>query len=119
VTDKVVLAYSGGVDTSVAIKWLHEKYNLDVIAVTIDVGNEKDFSSVKKKALDVGAVKALVIDGKELLVKYFLFPALQANALYEGQYPLATALSRPLMAKLLVDTALAEGAVAIAHGCTG
>ena len=118
-TDKVVLAYSGGVDTSVAIKWLHEKYNLDVIAVTIDVGNEKDFSSVKKKALDVGAVKALVIDGKELLVKYFLFPALQANALYEGQYPLATALGRPLMAKLLVDTAVEEGAVAIAHGCTG
>ncbi len=118
-TDKVVLAYSGGVDTSVAIKWLHEKYNLDVIAVTIDVGNEKDFSEIRRKALDVGAVKALVIDGKELLVKYFLFPALQANALYEGQYPLATALSRPLMAKLLVDTAVAEGAVAIAHGCTG
>ncbi len=118
-TDKVVLAYSGGVDTSVAIKWLHEKYNLDVIAVTIDVGNEKDFSEIRQKALKVGAVKALVIDGKELLVKYFLFPALQANALYEGQYPLATALSRPLMAKLLVDTAVAEGAVAIAHGCTG
>ena len=118
-TDKVVLAYSGGVDTSVAIKWLREKYDLDVIAVTIDVGNEKDFSAVKKKALDVGAIKALVIDGKELLVKYFLFPALQANALYEGQYPLATALSRPLMVKLLVDTAVEEGAVAIAHGCTG
>lgn len=118
-TDKVVLAYSGGVDTSVAIKWLHEKYNLDVIAVTIDVGNEKDFSEIRQKALKIGAVKALVIDGKELLVKYFLFPALQANALYEGQYPLATALSRPLMAKLLVDTAVAEGAAAIAHGCTG
>ena len=117
--DKVVLAYSGGLDTSVAIKWLKDKYNFEVIAVTIDVGNEKDFSSIKKKALDVGAVKSLVIDGKELFVKYFIFPALQANALYEGQYPLATALSRPLMAKLLVDTAVAEGAVAIAHGCTG
>jgi argininosuccinate synthase len=119
VTDKVVLAYSGGLDTSVAVKWLRDKYNVDVIAVTIDVGNEKDFAAIKRKALKVGAVKALVIDGKELFVKYFIFPALQANALYEGQYPLATALSRPLMAKLLVDTALAEGAVAIAHGCTG
>jgi argininosuccinate synthase len=119
VSDKIVLAYSGGLDTSVAVKWLKDKYNLDIIAVTIDVGNEKDFTAVKQKALKVGAVKSLVIDGKELFVKYFIFPALQANALYEGQYPLATALSRPLMAKLLVDTALAEGAVAIAHGCTG
>jgi argininosuccinate synthase len=119
VTDKVVLAYSGGLDTSVAIKWLKDKYNLDIIAVTIDVGNEKDFSTVKQKALKVGAIKSLVLDGQELFVRYFIFPALQANALYEGQYPLATALSRPLMAKLLVDTAVAEGAVAIAHGCTG
>jgi len=118
-SDKVVLAYSGGLDTSVAIKWLKEKYNLDVIAVTIDVGNERDFSAVKQKALKVGAVKSLVIDAKELFVKYFVFPALQADVLYEGQYPLATALSRPLMAKLLVDAALAEGAVAVAHGCTG
>ena len=118
-TEKVVLAYSGGLDTSVAIRWLHEKYDLDVIAVTIDVGNEKDFSAVRQKALKVGAIKALVIDGKELFIKYFIFPALQANALYEGQYPLATALSRPLMAKLLVDTAAAEGATTIAHGCTG
>ena len=118
-SDKVVLAYSGGLDTSVAIKWLQEKYNLDVIAVTIDVGNERDFSAVRQKALDVGAVKAMVIDGKELFVRYFLFPALQADALYEGQYPLATALSRPLMAKLMVDTVVAEGATAVAHGCTG
>ena len=117
--DKVVLAYSGGLDTSVAIKWLKDKYNLEVIAVTIDVGNERDFSQVRQKALDVGATKALVIDGKELFVKYFLFPALQADALYEGQYPLATALSRPLMAKLLVDTAAEEGATAVVHGCTG
>jgi argininosuccinate synthase len=119
VTDKVVLAYSGGLDTSVAIKWLRDKYHVNIISVTIDVGNEKDFAAIRQKALKVGAVKALVIDGKDLFVKYFIFPALQANALYEGQYPLATALSRPLMAKLLVDTALAEGAVAIAHGCTG
>jgi len=118
-SEKVVLAYSGGLDTSVAIRWLKEKYDTDVIAVTIDVGNESDFTAVRQKALDVGAKKALVIDAKELFVNYFIFPALQANALYEGQYPLATALSRPLMAKLLVDTALEEGAVAVSHGCTG
>ena len=117
--DKVVLAYSGGLDTSVAIKWLKEKYNLDVIALTIDVGNERDFSAVRQKALKAGAVKALVIDAKERFVNYFIFPALQADALYEGQYPLATALSRPLMAKLLVDTAAEEGASTVAHGCTG
>jgi len=119
VLDKVVLAYSGGLDTSVAIKWLKQKYNLEVIALTIDVGNERDFSAIRQKALDVGAVKALVTDAKELFVNYFIFPALQADAIYEGQYPLATALARPLMAKLLVDTAIAEGASAVAHGCTG
>jgi len=118
-SDKVVLAYSGGLDTSVAIKWLKEKYNLDVIALTIDVGNERDFSAIQQKALKVGAVKALVKDAKEAFVNHFVFPALQADALYEGQYPLATALSRPLMAKLLVDVALEEGASAVAHGCTG
>ena len=118
-SDKVALAYSGGLDTSVAIKWLKDKYDLDVIAVTIDVGNERDFSAIHQKALDTGAIKAVVLDAKELFVKYFIFPALQADAIYEGQYPLATALSRPLMAKLLVDTALEEGASAVAHGCTG
>jgi len=118
-SDKVVLAYSGGLDTSVAIKWLKDRYDLDVITLTVDVGNERDFSTVRQKALDIGAIKALVIDAKELFVKYFIFPALQANALYEGQYPLATALSRPLIAKLLVDIAVEEGASAVAHGCTG
>ena len=118
-SEKTVLAYSGGLDTSVAIKWLQEKYSLDVIAVTIDVGNERDFTTVRQKALNAGAVKAEVIDAKELFVRYFIFPALQADALYEGQYPLATALTRPLMAKLLVDTATEEGATSIAHGCTG
>ena len=81
---KVALAYSGGLDTSVAIRWLKEKYNLDVVAVTIDVGNERDFSAVRQKALDVGAVRALVLDAKELFVKRFIFPALKADALYEG-----------------------------------
>lgn len=118
-SDKVVLAYSGGLDTSVAIKWLKERYNLEVIALTIDVGNERDFSAIQQKALKVGAVKALVKDAKEAFVNHFVFLALQADALYEGQYPLATALSRPLMAKLLVDTAREEGASAVAHGCTG
>ena len=118
-SDKIVLAYSGGLDTSVAIKWLVENYNMDVVALTVDVGNERDFSAVKEKALKVGAIKALVADAKEVFVNSFIFPALQADVLYEGQYPLGTALSRPLMAKLLVDVAREEGAAAIAHGCTG
>ncbi len=117
--EKLVLAYSGGLDTSVAVRYLAEKYDMDVIAVSIDVGNEKDFTAIREKALKVGAVKCDIIDAKETLVDYFLFPALQANALYQGQYPLATALTRPLMAKLLVDAARREGASAIAHGCTG
>jgi argininosuccinate synthase len=118
-SDKVVLAYSGGLDTSVAIRWLKERYNLDVIALNVDVGSERDFPAVRQKALDIGAVKALVEDAKETFVNHFIFPALQADALYEGQYPLATALARPLIAKLLVDTALKEKASAVAHGCTG
>lgn len=118
-SEKVVLAYSGGLDTSVAIKWLKEKYNLDVIALTVDVGNERDFSTVRDKALKVGAIKALVKDARENFINNFVFPALQADAIYEGQYPLATALSRPLIAELLVDIAIEEGASAVAHGCTG
>jgi argininosuccinate synthase len=116
---KVVLAYSGGLDTSVAIRWIQEKYGLDVVALTVDVGNEKDLKAVQEKALQIGAAKAIVIDARELFVKYFVFPALQANALYQGKYPLATALARPLIVKLLVDVAREEGAVAVAHGCTG
>jgi len=118
-SDKVVLAYSGGLDTSVAIRWLKEKYNLDVIALNVNIGSERDFSAVRQKALKIGAVKALVVEAKELFVEHFIFPALQADALYEGQYSLATALARPLLAKLLVDTAIKEGAMAVAHGCTG
>jgi argininosuccinate synthase len=117
--DKVILAYSGGLDTSVAVTWIKENYGMDVITLTIDVGNERDFTAIKEKALKVGAIKALVVDAKQLFIDYFVFPALQANALYQGQYPLATALSRPLMVKLMVDTAAEEGATAVAHGCTG
>ena len=117
--DKVVLAYSGGLDTSVAIRWLKETSNLDVIAVTADVGNERDLSLIREKALNTGATKAVVIDAKENFVNDYVFPALKADALYEGEYPLATALSRPLIAKLLVDTALKEKAQVVAHGCTG
>jgi argininosuccinate synthase len=119
VAEKVVLAYSGGVDTSVAIKWLQEKYNMEVIAFSVDVGNEPDFPAIREKALKLGAIKAVVADAKKTFIEDFVFPALKANAMYQGQYPLATALARPLMAKLLVETALKEGAKSVAHGCTG
>lgn len=117
--DKVVLAYSGGLDTSVAIKWIADKYDMDVIALSVDIGAERDFESIRQKALKVGAVKALVVNARDVFLDNFVFPALQADAIYEGQYPLATALARPLIAKLLVDTARHEGATAVAHGCTG
>ena len=117
--DKVVLAYSGGLDTSAAIRWLQENYRMDVVALTIDVGNERDFSAIQQKALRAGAIKALVKDAREEFVGDFVFPALKADAIYEGQYPLATALARPLIARLLVETAREEGATAVAHGCTG
>ena len=117
--DKVVLAYSGGLDTSVSIKWIPEKYGLDVITLTVDVGNERDMEAIQAKALKVGAKKALVVDAKEPFVQYFIWPALQAGAKYEGVYPLATALARPLIAKLLVDVARSEGAPYVAHGSTG
>jgi argininosuccinate synthase len=118
-SDKVVLAYSGGLDTSVAIRWLREKYDLEVIALNVNLGSERDFAAIRQKALKIGAVKAVVVDAKKDFVNQFIFPALQADALYEGQYPLATALARPLMAKLLVETALKMKAKAVAHGCTG
>ena len=117
--DKVVLAYSGGLDTSVAIKWVAEKYDMDVVTLSIDLGVEGDFESIRQKALKVGAVKAQVMDARDAFINDYVFPALQADAIYEGQYTLATALARPLIAKLLVDTARQEGATAVAHGCTG
>jgi argininosuccinate synthase len=116
---KVVLAYSGGLDTSVAIRWINDKYNLEVIAVTVDVGNEKDFEVVRQKALRTGAIQAFIYDAKEQFVNDFVIPSLQAGTLYQNVYPLATALARPLMAKILVDYARQEGASHVAHGCTG
>jgi len=118
-SDKVVLAYSGGLDTSVAIKWLKERYNLKIITLTADIGDDSNLEAIRQKALDIGAIKALVVDAKETFIKSFVFPALQTDALYEGQYPLATALGRPLIAQLLVATAKKEGATIVAHGCTG
>ncbi len=117
--EKVVLAYSGGLDTSVAIKWLEEKYNSKVITLTVDIGNVPDLEAIRQKALKVGAIKALVVDAKETFIKSYVFPALQADAVYEGKYPLATALGRPLIARLLVETAKKEKARVVAHGCTG
>ena len=113
---KVVLAYSGGLDTSVAIKWLQEKYGMEVVTLTIDLGATKELSKVKEKALRLGVRSTHVIDAREPFVKYFIFPALQAGAMYEGVYPLATALGRPLIAKLLAEVAEEEGAEAVAHG---
>ncbi len=117
--DTVVLAYSGGLDTSVAIKWIKEKYGLDVIALTIDLGSERNLPEIRQRALDVGAIDAKVVDGRDLFVRHFAFPALQAGAIYEKEYPLATALGRPLIAHLLVEVAHEFGAKAVAHGCTG
>jgi argininosuccinate synthase len=117
--EKVVLAYSGGLDTSAAIKWLADKYNMGVIALTADIGGISDLPAIQRKAMKVGAVKALTVDAKEIFVNSFVFPALKANAIYEKQYPLATALGRPLITKLMVDVAIKEGAAAVAHGSTG
>ncbi len=118
-SQKLVLAYSGGLDTSVAIAWLREKFGYEVIAMCVDVGEGQDLDFVQKKALAVGATKSYRMDAVGRFAKEFIRPALLANALYEGKYPLASALSRPLISQLLVEVAAKEGAVAVAHGCTG
>jgi argininosuccinate synthase len=116
----VVLAYSGGLDTSVAVRWLQLEKNVEVIACAVDVGQEGgDLENVRQRALDTGAVESVVIDAKEEFASDFLVPALKANALYEGRYPLVSALSRPVIVKHLVETARYHGADAVAHGCTG
>ena len=116
---KIVLAYSGGLDTSVLLKWLQQKYDAEVITVTLDVGQKEDLKPIEEKAENLGAIKHYSIDAKEEFVKNYVFPAIKANALYEGKYPVSTALSRPLIAEKLVEVARKEGADAIAHGCTG
>ncbi|AND41776.1 MULTISPECIES: argininosuccinate synthase [Cytobacillus] len=116
--NKVVLAYSGGLDTSVAVKWLQDQ-GYAVVACCLDVGEGKDLNFIQKKALTVGAVQSYVIDAKEEFANEYALIALQAHALYENKYPLVSALSRPLIAKKLVEVAEKEGAVAVAHGCTG
>ncbi|MDR2522875.1 MAG: argininosuccinate synthase [Synergistaceae bacterium] len=116
---KVVLAYSGGLDTSVAVVWLSEQ-GYDVVTMTADVGQEAiDLEAAKAKALHSGAVKAYIFDLKKTFIENFVWPSLKANGMYQGTYPLTSALSRPLIAKTLVDIAGKEGAVAVAHGCTG
>ncbi|MFQ5997845.1 MAG: argininosuccinate synthase [Candidatus Bathyarchaeia archaeon] len=116
---KVCLAYSGGLDTSVIIRWLIEKYDADVVTVTVDVGQKDDLSGIEKKARAIGATKHYSIDAKNEFVKNYIFPSIKANALYEGKYPLSAALARPLIAEKLVDIANVEDAYAVAHGCTG
>jgi argininosuccinate synthase len=115
-----VLAYSGGLDTSVAVHWLQEELGFEVVTLTADLGGEgRDAAAVTERALRAGAVAAHVVDARRVFIEHFVYPTLSAGALYEGVYPLATALARPLIAKLLVDVAREEGAVAVAHGCTG
>jgi argininosuccinate synthase len=116
---KVVLAYSGGLDTSVAVAWLREQYDCEVVTLTIDVGGGSLRPGVEGRAISAGASRAYVVDARERFVTDFVWPHLQANALYQGAYPLATALARPLIAQLLVEVARREGADAVAHGCTG
>ena len=116
---KIVLAYSGGLDTSIILKWLKEEYDAEVIAFTANVGQYEELDGLEEKALKTGASKFYVRDLTEEFTHDFIFPAIRANAIYEGQYLLGTALARPVIAKHMVEIARAEGADAVAHGCTG
>ena len=117
--EKFVLAYSGGLDTSVMIKYLQEKYDADVITVTVNVGQQEDLAAAGEKAKKLGVLKHVAIDAREEFVNDYIFPAIKANALYEGKYPISTSLSRPLIAKKMVEVAEKEGATGLVHGCTG
>jgi len=116
---KVILAYSGGLDTTVIIPWLKENYDYDVIAVCIDVGQGDDWKVIKARAMDTGATSCYVVDAREEYITDFIWPALKANAVYEDRYLLGTSTARPLIAKVLVEYARQEGATAICHGATG
>ncbi len=116
---KIALAFSGGLDTSVMLRWLQENYNAEIVTVTGDLGQEKELVGVREKALALGAVAAYHVDLTQDFVDNYIWKALKAGALYEGIYPLATALGRPLLAKALVDYARKEGCTVVAHGCTG
>ncbi len=116
---KVVLAYSGGLDTSVIIKWLQEEYGCEVIAFIADVGQKEDLEEIRKKAIRTGASKVIIEDVREEFVRDFIFPALRANAVYEGRYLMGTSLARPLIAKKQIEIAIKEGADAVSHGATG
>jgi len=118
-TETAVLAYSGGLDTSVSIKWIKEKYDVDVITVTVNVGQKVNLRAVEDKAKSLEVLKHYSIDAKHEFGTKYVFPAIKANALYEGKYPLSSALSRPLIASKVVEVAKKEGASAVAHGCTG
>ncbi|NLY56078.1 MAG: argininosuccinate synthase [Firmicutes bacterium] len=117
--NKVVLAYSGGLDTSVAIPWLKENYGCEVIAMAADIGQGDDFEAIKAKALASGASKCYIEDLKDEFVTDYLWPMVKSGAVYEGKYLLGTSIARPLIAKRQVEIALAEGAEGVAHGCTG
>ncbi len=117
--EKIALAYSGGLDTSVMIKWLKDTYDADIVAVTGNLGQQKEIENLKEKAIATGASSFFFLDLREEFVENYLWPALKAGALYEEVYPLATALGRPLLAKALVESAIAEDCTMVAHGCTG
>src|SRR5688572_28114080 len=116
---KVVLAYSGGLDTSVAVRWIAEKYGCEIICFCSDVGQDEDLEGAREKALKVGAAKAVVRDQRLEFVRDFVWPALRGGAIYEGYYLLGTSLARPCIAKGMMDVVAEEGADAISHGATG
>src|ERR1700687_2223364 len=115
--DKVILAYSGGLDTSVMVPWIGEKYNMDVVAFTVDLGQGEDIERIRQKAVKTGAVDAVALDARNLFVDYFVWPALMAGALYEGKYPLATALGRPFIVTLMGGSAPSHKTISRAHPC--
>ena len=116
---RVVLAYSGGLDTSVAVKWIAEEWGAEVVALAADVGQGGDFDAIRERALAAGAVESIVVDVRDEFAHEYVAPAIRANAMYEGKYPLVSALSRPVIARHLVAAAREHGADAVAHGCTG